>query len=175
MEELLLDLDRGDWIVHSRYGLGQVVAVEEKSLAGKDQLYFNVKTETFNYWLSKDNLNSGRVRHLGESVEFYEALNLISSEPELLDENFHNRLQSIKDLISENSILSKAQLIRDMNGRNVRKDIHSNERNILETQKDQFINEFALACQVSENDARDQVRSALEKSSVNLKHKKPLF
>ena len=175
MAKNLLDLTKDDWIVHSRYGLGQVIDIEEKLLDGQLQPCFKVKTDTFDYWLSKENLNSGRIRRIAESGDFYQALNLISSEPQMLDENFHNRLQEINELIAENSILSKAQLIRDMNGRNIRKDIHSNERDILETQKNQFIGEFALACQVTENSARDEVRSALDKSGLNLKPKKPIF
>jgi RNA polymerase-interacting CarD/CdnL/TRCF family regulator len=175
MHENIIGLTQGDWIIHSRYGLGQVIGVEEKTLEDCKLPYYNVKTDTFSYWLSSSNLESGRIRRIARSEEFNKALNLISAEPVLLDENFRTRMQSINDLIAENSILSKAQLIRDMHARNVRKDIHANERGILDMQKDQFIEEFMISCQIPEKTARDQIRAALEKSSENIKPKKPAF
>ena len=175
MNENVMELAEGDWIIHTRYGLGQVMCMEEKELLGERKNYYNVKTEIFNYWLSISSLNSGRVRHVARSSDFSKALDIIASEPAALDENFHNRLQSINDLLAENTIFSKAQLIRDINARNVRKDIHANEKGILETLKGQFVNELALSCQVSENDARDKMQEALKKSSANVKPKKPAF
>jgi RNA polymerase-interacting CarD/CdnL/TRCF family regulator len=62
-----------------------------------------------------------------------------------------------------------------MHARNVKKDIHANERGILDMQKDQFIEEFVISCKISENTARDQIRAALAKSSENIKPKKPAF
>lgn len=175
MSVIMKELAEGDWIVHSRYGIGQVMCLEEKALSGETEVYYNVKTEGFNYWLSISNLGSGRVRPIAGSTDFDEALSLIGAEPTLLDENYHNRLQGINNLLAENTIFSKAQLIRDINARNVRKDIHANERGILETLKNQFVNEFALSCQLNEHNARDQMQEALKKSSVNLKPKKPAF
>lgn len=175
MSEVINRLAQGDWIIHSRYGLGQVVGVEEKTLEDSKQPYYNVRTYTFSYWLSSSNLESGRIRRIAHSDEFQQALNLISDEPVLLDENFRARMQGINDLIAENSIQSKAQLIRDMHARNVRKDIHANERGILDIQKDQFIEEFVISCQISEITAREQIRVALAKSSENIKPKKPAF
>lgn len=175
MTTSLTELVQGEWIVHSRYGLGQVICQEEKSLSGQMQIYYNVKTGDFNYWLSVSNLGSGRVRPIACSSDFSQALALIGEEPVLLDENYHNRLQCINALLAENSILSKAQLIRDIHARNVRKDIHANERGILEALKIQFIDECILACQMSEQDARDQLQDALKKSCTNIKPKKPAF
>jgi len=170
-----MKLNQGDWIVHSRYGLGQVVGVEEKSLDEGIQPYFNVKTDSFSYWISKSNLSSGRIRRIAQAEEFYQAMTLISAEPTLLDENFRSRLQGINDLIAENSILSKAQLIRDMHARNFRKDIHANERGMLEELKDQFVEEFVVSCQVPEKIVREQIKDALDKSCANIKPKKPAF
>jgi RNA polymerase-interacting CarD/CdnL/TRCF family regulator len=175
MNNDLMELAQGDWIVHSRYGLGQVIGVEEKSMNEGIQPCFNVKTGTFSYWISTSNLSSGRIRRIANTDEFYQAITLIGAEPVLLDENFRNRLQGINNLIAENSILAKARLIRDIHARNFRKDIHANERGMLEELKDQFVDEFMVSCQVSEKTARAQIKEALDKSCANIKPKKPAF
>ena len=45
-------LQKGDWIVHQRYGVGEVRAIDKKKLAGKERKYFRVKTQKgATYWL----------------------------------------------------------------------------------------------------------------------------
>lgn len=175
MSENGLALAKGDWVIHTRYGLGQVVCMEEKELFGEKDYFYNIKTEIFSYWVSTANLDSGRVRHIAGSEEFTKALELLSAEPVVLDENFHNRLQGINNLLAENTICSKAELIRDIHARNVRKDIHANEKGILDTLKGQFVNELSLANDISEQEAWEMMREALKKSSANVKPKKPAF
>ena len=43
---------KGDWIVHTHYGVGQVRGIEKKVLDGENKLFFRVKTFDGVYWLS---------------------------------------------------------------------------------------------------------------------------
>ena len=36
---------KGDWIVHTTYGLGQIMAIEKKRLAGKARAYYRVRDQ----------------------------------------------------------------------------------------------------------------------------------
>ena len=68
-----------------------------------------------------------------------------------------------------------AALIRDIHARNVQKDIHINEKSQLELLSQQFIHEWVVACDISESQARAELREALKESSVHLKPKKSPF
>jgi len=170
-----LELSKGDWIVHTTHGLGQIVGLESKELLGDKKVFYEVRTNTITYWLAVTESRSSRIRPVASTRAFNKALAMIASEPQPQDENFRKRLNEIRDRIQDGSLLSKAVLIRDLNARNVQKDIHVNEKKILDTLQQQFINEWVLACHVNPEFAANEMRKALRKSSANLKPKKSVF
>lgn len=175
MTKSSLELSKGDWIVHSRHGLGQVTGTDTKALAGVSQDFYVVRTESITYWLPKGELDSERIRPVANNEAFSEALEILSQAPKRLDENFRRRLADIHDRVQACSLKTKAALIRDMYARDVEKDVHVNERKILDTLQDQFINEWVAACGIDPETAMDQLRKALNLSSANLKRKKSHF
>ena len=58
-----------------------------------------------------------------------------------------------------------------MYARNARKDIHINEKKIMDTLQQQFINEWVSACDIEMEKAKDELRKALKLSSKLLKTK----
>jgi RNA polymerase-interacting CarD/CdnL/TRCF family regulator len=115
------------------------------------------------------------VRRVAPAVVFNEALELIASEPQKLDNNFRRRLMHIQNLVEEASLKSKAILIRDMHARDVQKDMHVNEKKILDNLQRQFLTEWVQSCHIPLEEARAQLREALNKSSASLTPKKPAF
>ncbi len=168
-------LSTGDWIVHSRHGLGQITGTDTKELLGARQEFFVVKTENVTYWLPQCESTSERIRPVANSEAFRKALEVIAQEPKSLEENFRRRLADIHDRVQDSSLLTKAALIRDMHARDVEKDVHVNERKILDTLEDQFINEWVAACGIDPEEAQGELRNALKQSSVHLKIKKNRF
>jgi CarD family transcriptional regulator len=175
MSKITLELAEGDWIVHSRHGLGQIIGMDKKELFGDRKVFYIVKTEMITYWLSLSEVDSGRVRPVESSEVFDHALDILGSEPEALDNNFRRRLMHIQNLVEDATLLSKAALIRDLHARDVQKDMHVNEKKILENLQRQFQNEWVQSCQITSEEARTRVHDALDHSSANLVHKKPAF
>jgi CarD family transcriptional regulator len=175
MSKITLELTEGDWIVHSRHGLGQIIGMDKKELFGDRKVFYIVKTEMITYWLSLSEVDSGRVRPVESAEVFNHALDILASQPEALDNNFRRRLMHIQNLVEDATLLSKAALIRDLHARDVQKDMHVNEKKILENLQRQFQNEWVQSCHISPEDARTRVHEALDRSSVNLVHKKPAF
>lgn len=172
MTKVKLELSEGDWIVHSRHGLGQITGMDTKELLGDRKVFYVVKTNNITYWLPVAESGSERIRPMATPKTFKKALEIASEEPQPLEENFRRRLAYIKDQIQDCSLVTKAALIRDMNARNVMKDIHINEKKILETLQQQFINEWVAACNIDGEEARAEMRQALKKSTASLKTKK---
>ncbi|MDP2964632.1 MAG: CarD family transcriptional regulator [Pelolinea sp.] len=175
MPKITLELAEGDWIVHSRHGLGQITGMDKKELFGDRKVFYIVKTELITYWLSLSEVDSGRIRPVETTEVFSKALEIIGSEPKTLDNNFRRRLMHIQNLVEDATLLSKAALIRDLHARDVQKDMHVNEKKILENLERQFVNEWVQSCHIPQEEARAQMRDALNRSSVNLVHKKPAF
>ena len=172
MTKVKLELSEGDWIVHSRHGLGQITGMDTKELLGDRKVFYVVKTKAITYWLPVAESGSDRIRPVESPDTFEKALEVASKEPVPLPENYRKRLAYIKEQSQDSSLLVKAALIRDMYARNVQKDVHINEKKILDTMQQQFINEWTAACEISEDDARKNLRKALKDSVAQIKSKK---
>jgi len=175
MNKVTLELTKGDWVVHNNHGLGQIIGIEIKELQGDQNLFYMVKTDTLTYWLPAIESSSERIRPIADTETFAEALKVAAREPEPMEANYRHRLAYIHTQIQDSSLLVKAALIRDISARDVEKNIHINEKRILDILSQQFINEFEAACDISNENARMELRKALKESSVNLKRKKPSF
>ena len=169
------DLEKGSWVVHAQHGLGQVTGVDVKEISGVKNKFYVVKTDQITYWLPVDDQENLRIRPMASIQSFQNALELISSEPEKLDDNFRRRLFYIKEQITEGSLQGKARLIRDIHARDLQKDIHINEKKILENLISQFLREWVEATGIEIKSARLQLHEALVKSSAHLKPKKSVF
>jgi len=169
------DLAQGDWLVHCLYGLGQIVAVDSKEMFGDKKQYYVVKTEQITYWLPVDEIDPERIRPVATRKDFKEALEILAEEPQKLDDNFRRRLIYIKNLINDGSLQSKAILIRDITARDIQKDLHINEKKILENLQRQFLNELKEAEGIDESQAQQKIKEALKQSSANLKPRKSIF
>ena len=52
----------GDIIVHWSHGIGTVVALDQKLMAGVNQQYYVVEVERFKYWVPVEEGNEGSIR-----------------------------------------------------------------------------------------------------------------
>jgi len=175
MTKVTQKLAKGDWVVHNNHGLGQIISIEIKEMQGERNLFYMIKTKELTYWLPATASSSARVRPIADAETFDEALKVAANEPEPMDANYRQRLAYIHAQIQDSSLLAKAALIRDIHARDVQKDIHINEKSLLELLSQQFINEWEAACDISDSKARAELRQALNESSINLKPKKSPF
>ena len=172
MTKVKLELSEGDWIVHSRHGLGQITGMDTKELLGDRKVFYVVKTRSITYWLPVAESASERIRPVESPDAFEQALSEAEKEPQPLSENYRRRLAYIKEKSQDSSLMVKIALIRDMYARDIQKDVHINEKKILDTIMQQFINEWNAACGINAEEARTLLRKALEKSCTNLKARK---
>jgi RNA polymerase-interacting CarD/CdnL/TRCF family regulator len=175
MTQVDLELKEGDWIVHASHGLGRITGMDAKEFQGDKRAYYVVKTSQITYWLPVADSASARIRPISSPDDFSEALDQISDDPQPLSEAFRKRLEYIRQQVDSCSLMRKAALIRDLHARNVQRDIHINEKKILEKLESQFVDEWVIACRIEPETAWNKMRTALKKSCANLKNKKPLF
>jgi CarD family transcriptional regulator len=171
MTKITLELSEGDWIVHNRHGLGQITGMDTKELLGDRKVFYVVKTESITYWLPISETGSDRIRPVANSDTFEDATKVLTQTPKALNENFRRRLAYIQEKSQDSDLMIKAALIRDMHARDFQKDVHINEKKILDTLKRQFINEWVAACQISHDEAEGMMDEALQKSISKLKIK----
>jgi CarD family transcriptional regulator len=171
MTKTTSELSKGDWIVHNRHGLGQITGMDTKELLGERKKFYVVETESITYWLPVGESDSERIRPVASSRTFSKAAQILSEAPKALNENFRRRLAYIQEKSQDSDLLIKAALIRDMHARDLQKDVHINEKKILDTLKRQFVNEWVAACQIAREEAQKKLNLALQASAAQIKIK----
>jgi len=168
MKKVMLELKEGDYIVHATHGVGMIMGIERKELAGEKHVFYVVKTDKLTYWLPMIESKSKRIRSVCAPATFTKALSVIRQKPVLLSNNFRTRIKYIKDEMAKCSVLANARLIRDMHARNAEKNLHVNEHRTLEKLKNQFSSEWAIASSIKKKTATAALEKALRISITKM-------
>jgi len=158
------ELSKGDWIVHSNYGLGQVKGEDTKVLEGEKNDYYVIQTETATYWLPKNRINANSIRDIAPVKRFHQALKVIKEKPRQMHKDFRKRQSHIVEVIAANTIVELAGLMRDLYWRRKQKKLNQNEKRALDLMKQRFVREWAIAAEMNEEDTLSLLEETLAKS-----------
>lgn len=157
-------LSKGDWIVHSNYGLGQVKGEDTKVLEGEKNDYYVIQTETATYWLPKNRINANSIRDIAPVTKFQQALKVIKEKPRQMHKDFRKRQSLIVEVITSNAVVEFAKLMRDLYWRRKQKKLNQNEKRALDLMKQRFVREWAIAAEMNEEDTLSLLEDTLAKS-----------
>ena len=152
-------LQKGDWIVHAFYGIGQIVGIETKVIGKKKNKYYKAKTSNSTFFIPIDNPINDRIRPLSSLYKLNKARKILKEKPEEFPENHNERRKLISEYTSNRSLDISAQIIRDLFYRKHNQGLNDFEQKALETTENLFVTEWAIIKDISE----DQVREELDK------------
>ena len=152
--------EKGDWIVHARYGVGQVREMEKKELEGRKREFLRIKTSDSEYWLSLSRTDVEYIRPVTSEYQINKALRMIRKEPKKLPENHTERTKVINDAINDSSLYHKARMIRDLSGKEQESKLNFTEEDALIKMKKQFLDEWSVIKDVD----RDLLEEKLDKA-----------
>ena len=155
---------KGDWIVHARYGVGQVKGLEKKELEGEKRLFFKVKTFDGVYWLSVFRTDVEYIRPITSERQIRRALTMIRKPPEELPENHTKRNKLITEAVKDPSLYMKARMLRDLNGKQHEGKLNFSEEDAFLLLKRQLINEWSVVQDTDREILEEKLEKALETS-----------
>lgn len=144
MELLQNTIEKGDWVVHLYYGVGQVTGKDKKILEGKKQTFLKVKTSDGNYWIPVEKIDCNRIRPIASKNQMRYALTLIQEPPQILPVDHKLRKKTIMQAIRDISLFSDVRMIRDLHYRMVSSSFNSYDNETLTRMKEKFLNEWTL-------------------------------
>lgn len=154
----------GDWIVHARYGVGQVKEMENKELDGEKQDFYRVKTFDGEYWLSVSGTDVDYIRPITSEYKINRALTMIRETPEKLPESHTERSKVINEAIKDSSLYIKACMIRDLHGKEHESKLNFSEEDALVKMKKQFLDEWSVIKNVNREVLEEKLNNALNSS-----------
>lgn len=155
---------KGDWIVHARYGVGQVKGIEKKELEGEQKLFFKVKTFEGVYWLSAVRSDVEYIRPVTSEYQIKRALTIIRRPPKELPENHTQRSKLITEILKDPSLYPKARMIRELNGKQHETKLNFTEEDAFLLLKKQFLNEWSVVQDTDRRILEEKLEQALETS-----------
>jgi RNA polymerase-interacting CarD/CdnL/TRCF family regulator len=157
--------ERGDWIVHANYGVGQVRDLEKKKLDGEKQAYYRIKTFNGEYWLSVARTDVEYIRPVTSEYQINKALRMICKTPKELPEKHTERSKVIDEALKDPSLYTKARMIRDLYGKNQESKLNFSEEDALIKMKKQFLDEWSVIKKVDKEILEEKLDKALNTSN----------
>lgn len=157
--------EKGDWIVHAKYGVGQVRDMEKKELDGEKQVFHRVRTFDSEYWLSVSGTDVEYIRPIASEYQINRALRMVRKEPEELPDNHPQRIKAINEAIMDPSLYTKACMIRDLYGREKEAKLNFTEEDALSKMKKQFLDEWCVIKKIDRDILEEKLDKALDTSS----------
>ena len=133
----------GDWVIHRNYGIGQIRAVESKSIGGEKIRCFKIQTMEGTYWASIQNMVNSRMRPIASQDQIQQALIELNKKTPEVDTDHQTWKNRIKQVQREGSLIDVVKIIRDLNAKHDQKRLNDYETKALKRFTDLLIGEWS--------------------------------
>lgn len=159
-----LRFEVGDWVVHDFHGVGKIKDIVEKGLNGSEETFYEVQTKEIDYWIPLEEEYAEHIRPLRSKKDFENALQILSTEPEPIAQHHKTRKRFIHERWCDGHLASRAELLRDLNGRLKLKKLSFTEKETLEKVQHYFVNEWVIVDQsLTPKKAKRMIHKSLKK------------
>ncbi len=121
----------GDSVVHSTYGLGEIIGLEERTLAGKNILYYMVKIQDLTVCVPADASVKGRLRAPTPQREFKKLFAILSGPGQALPNDRFERRTQLHQKLEDGKIEAVCGVVRDLFSSDQIKRLNEYDKNIL--------------------------------------------
>lgn len=149
-------LKKGDWIVHTYYGIGQIKSIETKSIGEDKNKYFKVKTKNSTFFIPVDQIDEERIRPVASDYKLRKAKKILKDPPVTYPDDHNERKKMLAETASDSSLEVSAQTIRDLLYRKQIDGLNDYEEKTLQTAEKLFVREWAIIQDIGEEDARER-------------------
>jgi RNA polymerase-interacting CarD/CdnL/TRCF family regulator len=109
-----MDFQTGDKVMHSTYGLGHVLGIEERTLNNNTALYYMVQVADLTIWVPADENLKNRLRFPTSEGGFRKLLSILSSPAEPLPDDRRQRNIQLQEMLKHGGVESLCRVIRDL-------------------------------------------------------------
>lgn len=151
----------GDMAVYPAHGVGQVMGIEHKEIAGAKAQFYILKIMDSGMTIMVPTTN---VRNVGlrevisedEVESVYEILRE-GGEYTVTEQTWNRRYREYMDKIKTGSVYEIAEVLRDLSILRFEKELSFGERKMLDTARNLIIKELAIAQEVDESEVAEEI------------------
>ena len=154
-----IDFKIGDYCVYNTHGVGQITNIQTLEF-GKTKfrcytLFFEKDKLTIN--VPADQMNEDLVRSISDEETVEKAFTILSSGVKKMKGMWSRRAKEYEEKINSGSILSIAEVIRDLTRDTEEADRSFSERTIYDNAVDRISLEYSVLKQISFDEAREKI------------------
>ncbi len=151
----------GDKVVHWKFGLGEVLSVEEQNLSGRLTNCYKVQIRDLTIWVPIDSNGQSSLRNPTPSDEFDSLFNILTGEAEPLAKDRFERKTQLDERMKDGRLESICCVIRDLNVLRHNKKLNDNDKSTLERAQNFLLNEWTFSRRVPRADAHQAMMQML--------------
>ena len=157
----------GDQVVHASHGSGQIVAIEEKRLSGRDsRLYYAVRTSKSTVWVPVDSDGASTLRLLITNSALAHCRVLLKGRPAPLNSDRRQRYSEVTNRLRQSSFEVRCEVVRDLTAYSWPKPLGEMDGSALRKLTEAVCWEWATAADVSLLDASREIAALLQEGRL---------
>jgi RNA polymerase-interacting CarD/CdnL/TRCF family regulator len=156
----------GDQVIHCVYGLGEIIQLDEKVLAGKTGRYYVVKVRDLTLWVPRGERGKLSLRSLTPAREFRSLFRLLASPGESLSSNRYTRKTQLIDLMKDGTLESICRVIRDLMHYKKTMKFNEHDNSVLKRAMNFLLIEWSTVMSIPLQQAEGKLTQLLETNVV---------
>jgi len=156
--------DKGDWIVHTYYGVGQIKSIEKKVLGEEQSHYYKVESPNSTYFIPVENAENDRVRPIATKYRLRKVAKILKEKPNEFDEKHTVRKREISERMSDGSMEATAELVRDLKGREKSHGLNDYDTKVLDDLIVRLAREWSISDDIEPESAQEKLDGYLEEA-----------
>jgi RNA polymerase-interacting CarD/CdnL/TRCF family regulator len=162
MNEQTMAFKVGDRVIHWKYGLGEIIHLDEKILSDHTDKYYVVQIRDLTLWVPVNQIGEPCLRLPTPARDFQKLFRFLASPGEPLSADRHMRKTELTELLKDRTLKSVCRVIRDlMNFKRTNK-INESDNSILEHARNFLLNEWSVALSVPIKQAEGELSDLLK-------------
>ncbi|MFN2299266.1 MAG: CarD family transcriptional regulator [Anaerolineales bacterium] len=159
-----MKLQIGDKVIHSAFGFAEIIGIEYKTVAGKKQQFYVVKTKDMLIWVPIHEDSPMKIRLPSSKKELHNCFDILRSAYSPFSTNRNVRKSTILSKMSSGDINALCEIIRDLSFYRMQNKINDSEKSILEKAKSELLDEWGFVFNITNAKARNELNNLLEES-----------
>ena len=161
---------KGDTVMHWSHGIGQILNLEERALAGAKAVYYVVQVRDMTVWVPADSKVGSRLRPPTPKLRFERLLSILSNPSEPLPQDRLERKTRLLELLQDGRPESLCQVIRDLSAyqNQLGKPMNDNDQMILKQSRNTLLGEWGFVLSITHAQAEHELHRLLTSTPLEI-------
>lgn len=154
----------GDKVVYPMHGAGIIEAIEEREILGQKKMYYimHLPLGDMKVMIPTDNVEEIGLREIISRDEVKKVLEVLKTPKTKMSSNWNRRYRANMQKIKSGNIYEVAEVVRNLQIRDIEKGLSTGERKMLSNAKQILISELVLADNMTEEEAEAMIENLFE-------------